>query len=119
VAVVLGPVDYVASGLFGESSTISWHIPPSGTLDELLHAKWQHDIVVQIRAWCRDTGHQRDPIGYLAQSTSERRATVTRKFNGKAFASAGNLLRWVTVTGIEVYPVPQDASDLIPDGIAE
>ncbi len=101
-------------GVYGETQFAVWRMVAGASLAQLTHAKWQHDIVVGIRRWC-DQHRKGEAETYIAEAVGDTRATVLRKMTGRAVASATDLLGWIAVTGIEVYPVPQEMSDLVPD----
>ncbi len=101
-------------GVYGETQFPVWRMVPGATLGQLIHAKWQHDIVVAIRHWCYQH-REGEAETFIANAVGVTRATILRKMAGKGVASATDLLTWVAVTGIEVYPVPQAMTDLVPD----
>jgi hypothetical protein len=102
-------------GLYGQRDFGKAYVmPPGGTDAQAGAARIQHEVAMHARAACNKDPEVEDTDAHLAAASGVKREFGVRKLNGQSAASLEDIIAWTLASGIEVFPVVQNRSDLVP-----
>jgi len=74
-------------------------------------AWYQHRTALAVRA---ELKARPIPLGVLADGVSEVESWLERKLRGQAPADLGEMFEWALRLGVNILPLVQDRTDLLP-----
>ena len=74
-------------------------------------AWYQHRVALAVRA---ELKARRIPLSFLAVAVNENEAWLERKLRGQAPADLGEMFEWALRLGVNILPLVQDRTDLLP-----
>ena len=75
-------------------------------------AWYQHQAALAVRAELKARGI---PLSFLAIRVNEDEAWLERKLRGQAPADLGEMFEWALRLGVNILPLVQDRTDLLPE----
>jgi hypothetical protein len=79
---------------------------------EMAWAWYQHQAALAVRAELKARGI---PLSFLAIRVNEDESWLERKLRGQAPADLGEMFEWALRLGVNILPLVQDGTDLLPE----
>jgi hypothetical protein len=101
----------VAPEFFGERIDAQWKRHLKSQETDVALAYLQHRLACAVQS---SLGHSRRTTSDFASALGDQTDTLRRKLNGYIRITLEDLLKWAMEVGVDVVPLPQDRSELLP-----